>query len=270
MSDFIPRPIRVLIVENRYVPQQRLMQLVQESKGVVVATCYDINDFKIQWPKIQVDMVLLNPILDSGSDNQAGWKIAAAIGKSKRSRPIIICSDSNNDKIWGRIPGFKFMVQMSTDASLSQFIATAYPLIYQFYPDAAVMFLFHSGGDSPRAINEFSGQKLLIKSQLLDHPIVVDPQYINFIVNVSSKSMIRIHYQDKVIDFSQTLEGILRVAKYNGLVRINKSTIINKNYVVGRDKHNVYVRHWGGKAKFPISPKFDSDIDDWFNEVKAP
>lgn len=246
------------------------MQLVQESKGVVVAVCYDIRDFKIQWPKVQVDLVLLNPELESVSDGQDGWEIAAAIGNSKRHCPIIICSNRNDERVWQRISGFGSMAQMSLDASLSQYLATVYPLVYRFYPDARERFIFHSGGESPREVNEFSGQKLLVKSQSLIYPIVLEPKYINFVGNVSSKSMIRIHYREKVIDFSQTLEGFLRLANYNGLVRINKSFIINKNYVVGRDKQNVYVRHWGGETKFTISPKFDSGIDNWFKEIKAP
>lgn len=269
MSEFIPRPVRVLIVENQYAAQQKLMQLVQESNGMVVAACNDIEDFRKQWLKVEVDLVLLNPQLQPDPYNGDGWTIATVIGKSEKPLPIIICSEINNEKIWRKIPGFKFMVQMSIDASLSQFIATAYPLLHRFYPDAAEVFTLHSGGDSPVAINEFSGQKLLVKSQSLDYPIVIDPRYINFIGNVSSKSMIRIYYQEKVIDFSQTLAGILEVARYNGLVRINKSIIVNKKYVVGRDKHNVYVKHWGGVAKFPISPNFDSGIDDWFSELKS-
>lgn len=271
MSSYIQRPVRFLIVEDQHLPMQKLQQLVVASKGDVTTTCRNLADFNRKKSSIDADIAIIDLHLGTETGNRDGWKVVEAIKASGRPIPIIICTSYNNVETWSGTSMFKYVTQMSKDSSLDDFLTTAYPLLFQFYPDAASMFTFHPGGNCPRSINDQASHKFYVKNAVLKYEQLIEPQYINFVENISSISKIRIYYQDQQIEFSSTLDNLLILAKYNRLHRISQGVIINENYLNGRTKTSVHIKFWGGVREFSISrnKKYDCGIDEWYPHMRS-
>lgn len=264
-----PRPIRVLIVEDEFLPMRDFKQLVSDSKGVVAATCQNLADFRKQWPSIQADIAIVDLRLGKVKGNRDGWMVATEIGKSDKPMPIIICSSYNDKELWRTVPRHDYVVPMSKEIRLDQYLLIAYPLIHKFYPDAERMFVFHPGGHSPTAVNDTPGGSFLVKNDNLGYPQMIDPRFVTLVESIGG-SKIRIHYEDQVIDFTQTLEGLLKTANYSRLVQVSRSTIINYNYVHGKDINSVYVKTWSKIREISIGAKYAESIEGWWRHLQAP
>ena len=268
MISATPRPIRVLIVEDQYLPLTRFKKLVKDSGGEVAGVCRNLADFRRQWPAIEVDLVILDIGLGPEKSNRQGWMVATDIGNSGRPCPIIISSVYNDQELWRTVPRLKCVVPMAKDASLNQFLMTAYPLIHKFYPDAREMFCFHPGGNSPTAVNTFSSGKFLVKNKQLGYHQMITPEKIP-LVRSAPKSCIRIYYEDQTIVFSQSLGGLLKVADCALLARVSDSAIVNYNYVHGKSSSSLHVKTWGEIKEISIGAAYAKNVEDWWRYFRS-
>lgn len=274
MSSYVPRPLRFLIVEDQVMARKNFEQLVIDSHGVVAATCKNLAEFCAKKEDIEADIAIIDLELGNEKGNRDGWIIADEIRDAQRSMPLIICSSYNNFGTWNKLSDYPYISQMSKDPTLDQFLATSYPMVLEFYPDAAAMFTFHPGGDCPRAVNDHTSRVFTVKHGGVAYRQCIDPQYINFIVANSPKSMIDIYYQGRVLSFSSDLKTIKEEAKYNRLFRINRSVIVNANYVDGLDSNRIFVRKMGGVREFSLSKneKFAKNVQElteYYHQLKS-
>ena len=273
MSSYVPRPVRYLIVEDMYIHRMKLEQMVVDSHGVVAGYCADLEEFNRKWPEMDADVAIVDLQLGRDSSNRDGWKVLDQLADPARPRPVLIRTGYNQFDTWRKLSDYSFARQLGKGGTLDDFIATAYPLLFEFYPDAAAMFTFHPGGNCPESVIDHSSQRFKVKHAGRGYPQVIDPQYINFVEGVSRRSMIRVFYQTQQIEFSSTLDNLLVEAQYNRLLRINRSVIINANYIDGCDKNSVYVRYMGGTREFSLrdNPKYASpeEVCGWFNQLKS-
>lgn len=274
MSTYVSRPVRFLIVEDQVLPRKNFEQLVTNSHGIVAATCRNLAEFQEKKHEIEADIAIIDLELGKERGNRDGWLIADTLRDAERPMPIIICSSYNNFNTWNKMPDYRYISQMSKDPTLDQFLATSYPLILRFYPDAASMFRFHPGGSCPRAINDHASKVFTLKHSGVSYPQCIDPQYINFIISNSPKSMIEIYYQGEILEFSSDLVKVQKEAKYNRLFRINRSVIVNANYVDGIDNNRVFVRKMGGVQEFSLSKnepylKEVKELSEYYEQLKS-
>lgn len=271
MSSYVPRPVRYLIVEDNYLHRKKLEQMVVDSHGVVAGYCADLDDFNRKWPEMDADVAIVDLQLGLESSNRDGWMVLDQLANPARPRPVLIRTGYNQFDTWRKLSDYPFARQLGKGGNLDDFIASVYPLLFEFYPDAAAMFTFHPGGNCPEGVIDHSSQSFRVKHAGRDYPQVIDPQYINFVEGVSSRSMIRIFYKTQQIEFSSTLDNLLVEANYNRLLRINRSTIINANYIDGCNDGTVHVRYMGGTREFSISKNeaYATDVCDWFKQLKS-
>jgi len=274
MSTYVPRPLRFLIVEDQVMPRKNFEQLVVDSHGEVAATCRNLADFQKMKHKIEADIAIIDLELGKQPGNRDGWIVADELRDAGRSMPIIICSSYNNFSTWEKTRDYRYISQMTKDPTLDQFLATSYPMIFEFYPDAAAMFLFHPGGNCPRAVNDHASKVFTVKHGGVNYPQNIDPQYINFIISNSRRSMIQIYYQGRVLEFSTGLTEVKKEANYNRLFRINRSVIVNANYVDGIDANRVFIRQMGGVREFSLSKneqfvKDVKELSEYFSQLKS-
>lgn len=273
MSSYVPRPVRYLVVEDEFLQQKALEQLITDSHGTVAGVCPDLETFSRRWPEIDADVAIVDLKLGQSRSNRDGWEVLTQLADPKRSRPVLLRTSYNEFTTWNKVSDYPYARQLGKGGNLDDFIAAVYPLLLEFYPDAAAMFTFHPGGNCPKAVIDHSSQRMLIKHRDRDYEQSIDPQYINFVEGVSRKSMVRIFYQTQQIEFSSTLTEFLPEARYNRLIRINRSVIINANYIDGCTKHSVHVRHMGGVREFSLSNHKDytspEEVYRWFNRLHS-
>lgn len=255
MSTYIARPLRFLIVEDQVLPRKNFEQLVADSHGVVAATCRNLAEFRRIKHKIKADVAIIDLELGKERGNRDGWIVADEIIASEQPMPIIICSSYNNLSTWSKTPNYRYLARMTKDPTLDEFIGTCNTLVFLFYPDAAAKFTFHPGGDCPRAVNDHASRVFTVKHGAVSYPQCIDPQYINFVLSNSRRSMINIHYQGRVLEFSSNLNKVRELAAYNRLYRINRSVIVSANYVDGISNNSVFIRRQGGVEEFSLSTK---------------
>lgn len=263
-----PRPLRVLLVEDEFLPLAHLKKLVRASRGEVVGVCRDLEDFRRKWPKVEADLVIVDLGLGQSLDNRDGWMVATEIGNSSKPRPIIICSKYNGKELWRTVPRMKYVLPMGKDASLNQYLMTAYPLIHNFYPDAKEMFIFHPGGNSPTAVNTLSEHKFLVKNDKLGYHQMISPEKIT-LAKAMPKSKICIFYEDQQIVFSQSLGGLLEMADCALLARVSDSVIVNYNYVDGKSPNSLHVKTWGGIKEISIGTAYAKNVEAWWRYFRS-
>lgn len=268
MNAAAPRPIRVLLIEDEFLPLSHLKKLVKASRGEVVGVCRNLIDFRRQWPNAEADLIILDIGLGQAKDNRDGWMVATDIGNSDKPRPIIISSKYNGQELWRTVPRMKYVLPMSKGASLNQYLMTAYPLIHKFYPDANDMFCFHPGGNSPTSVNHLTEDKFLIKNDKLGYHQMISPEKITM-VKTLPKSKIRIYYEDQQIDFSQSLGGLLQIANCPLLARVSDSVIVNYNYVHGKSSTSLYIKTWGDIKEISIGATYAENVEDWWRYFRA-
>jgi hypothetical protein len=250
-------------VEDEFLQMTDLKQLVRDSKGEVAATCRNLADFRRQWPAAKADIAIVDLRLGKAIENRDGWLVVTEISKSDKPMPIIICSSYNDEELWRTLPRYDNIATMGKDTSLNQYLITAYPLVHKFYPNAERMFLFHPGGHSITAVNDNPTQRFFVKNNLLGYAQMIDPRFVTLVECVKD-AKIRIHYEDQVIDISQTLDGFCQTANYNRLVKVNRSFVVNYNYVHGRDSTSLYVKTWSRIREVPLGDGYDGNTDRWW------
>lgn len=122
-----PRPLRVLLVEDQFLPLTRMKKLVKASHGEVAAVCRNLADFRKQWPGLEFDLAIIDLHLSNQPGNRDGWMVATEINNSDRPRPIIICSKFNGKELWRTVLRMNYVRSMGKDVSLNQYLMTAYP-----------------------------------------------------------------------------------------------------------------------------------------------
>jgi hypothetical protein len=263
-----PRPLRVLLVEDQFLPLTRLKKLIKSSRGEVAGICRSLADFRRQWTKFEFDLAIVDLQLGKSLDNRDGWMVATEINSSDRPRPIIICSKFNGKELWRTVPRMNCVRSMGKDATLNQYLMTAYPLIHKFYPDADRMFSFHPGGNSPLQVNHQPGDKFLVKNDALGYSQMIDPALITMAKSIPG-SKIRIYYEDQQIEFSQSLGGLLEIAQDERLARISDSVVVNYDYIHGKQSSNLFVKIWGDIKEVSIGKAYAENVEDWWRYFRS-
>lgn len=264
-----PRPVRVLIVEDQHLAMADLKLLVHQSRGEVAATFRNLAEFRTGWPVVDADLAIVDLKLGRQAGNRDGWMIATEINSSERPMPILICSGYNDQEMWRQVPRHKYVLPMAKDASLSQYLMLAYPLLHRFYPDAERMFTFHPGGASPQAVNDAEGDKMLVKNSELGYAQVVDPRRVP-LVQAMKGGKIKIYYEDQQILFSQSLAGYLTAARNPRMLQVNRSQLVNYDYIHGRDRDSVYVRTYGRIVQVTIGGQYAEAVAGWWRWLRSP
>lgn len=268
MTSTSARPLRVLIVEDQFLHRTKLKKLVKAGRGEVIGTCRDLAEFRELWPRIEVDLVIVDLHLGQKLDNRDGWMVATEINTSNKPRPVIICSKHNGKELWRTVPRMNYVVPMGKDVSLNQYLMTAYPLIHKFYPDADRMFLFHPGGNSPRQINDDPQSYFFVKNDALGYAQKIDP---NLITMAKSEpgSKIRIYYENQQIVFSQSLNGLQKIAQNERLARVSDSVVVNYDYVHGKSPNSVHVKTWGEIKEVSIGKAYAKNVEEWWRYFRS-
>ena len=252
-----PRRLRVFLLEDDFLARKYLTEVLESAMMEVTESCSNLTEFRARWVSTRCDLAVIDLKLGAQRGNRDGWMAATEIGLSNHPVPVLICSNYlKKPDDWREVPRYRSVAKLPKQPTVDELLRVAYRLIFREYPDAGRRFRIHPNYMLPTSTPPDIDSAFLVKNDALGYQQLVDPRFITHVLTVRGKSKICIFYEDQQIEFSQTLSGLLVIARADYLLQISRSTIISLRYLDGKLNDSLFVKAWGGVKEFSIGPTY--------------